>query len=148
MADGISPIIVPMDLDVSRWSGDGDFTRTVVDALQAVPEVEAIRVEDAPASRSAASYMFLSNEVYVRFGRRTRTDVRRWMGVLPVATSVTEAVMTLSTLHERLTGVEAIGEADYSDDEMLQYLRTQRIVPPYQTRGIKLVELVRIYVTS
>ena len=28
---------------------------------------------------------------------------------------------------------------------MLQYLRTERIVPPYQTRGYKLVELVRIY---
>jgi hypothetical protein len=28
---------------------------------------------------------------------------------------------------------------------MVQYLRTERIVPPYQTRGYKLVELVRIY---
>ena len=28
---------------------------------------------------------------------------------------------------------------------MLQYLRTERIIPPYQTRGYKLVELVRIY---
>jgi hypothetical protein len=28
---------------------------------------------------------------------------------------------------------------------MLQYLRTERVVPPYQTRGYKLVELVRIY---
>jgi len=28
---------------------------------------------------------------------------------------------------------------------MLQYLRSERIVPPYQTRGYKLVELVRIY---
>jgi hypothetical protein len=28
---------------------------------------------------------------------------------------------------------------------MLQYLRTERVIPPYQTRGIKLVELVRIY---
>jgi len=28
---------------------------------------------------------------------------------------------------------------------MLQYLRTERIVPPYQTRGYKLVELVRVY---
>jgi hypothetical protein len=30
---------------------------------------------------------------------------------------------------------------------MLQYLRTERIVPPYQTRGYKLVEMVRIYAT-
>jgi hypothetical protein len=28
---------------------------------------------------------------------------------------------------------------------MLQYLRAERIVQPYQTRGLKLVELVRIY---
>ena len=34
---------------------------------------------------------------------------------------------------------------DYADDEMLQYLRTERIIPPYQTRGYKLVELVRVY---
>jgi hypothetical protein len=28
---------------------------------------------------------------------------------------------------------------------MLQYLRTERIIPPYQTKGYKIVELVRIY---
>jgi hypothetical protein len=28
---------------------------------------------------------------------------------------------------------------------MLQYLRTERVVPPYQTRGYKIVELVRVY---
>jgi len=28
---------------------------------------------------------------------------------------------------------------------MLQYLRTERIVAPYQTTGIKVIELVRIY---
>ena len=38
----------------------------------------------------------------------------------------------------RLTGRVA-------DGAMLQYLRTERIIPPYQTRGYKLVELVRIY---
>ena len=31
---------------------------------------------------------------------------------------------------------------------MLQYMRSERIVPPYQTRGYKLVELVRIYEAS
>ncbi|MBI4484492.1 MAG: hypothetical protein HY655_00635, partial [Acidobacteria bacterium] len=34
---------------------------------------------------------------------------------------------------------------DYSDDGMMQYLRVERIIPPYQTRGYKLVEMVRIY---
>jgi hypothetical protein len=28
---------------------------------------------------------------------------------------------------------------------MLQYLRSDRIVPAYQSRGYKLIELVRIY---
>ena len=38
-----------------------------------------------------------------------------------------------------------VGEPDYEDDGMIQYLRTERVVAPYQTRGIKVVELVRIY---
>ena len=38
-----------------------------------------------------------------------------------------------------------VGPADYTDDGMLQYLRTERVIPPYQTKGYKLVELVRIY---
>jgi hypothetical protein len=28
---------------------------------------------------------------------------------------------------------------------MIQYLRTERVIPPYQTRGYKLIELIRIY---
>ena len=28
---------------------------------------------------------------------------------------------------------------------MIQYLRAERIIPPYQTKGYKLVELIRIY---
>jgi hypothetical protein len=28
---------------------------------------------------------------------------------------------------------------------MLQYLRVERVIPPYQTRGIKIIEMVRIY---
>jgi len=31
---------------------------------------------------------------------------------------------------------------------MLQYLRTQRIIPPYQTRGYKVIEMVRVYEAS
>jgi hypothetical protein len=38
-----------------------------------------------------------------------------------------------------------VGAPDYADEGMLQYLRSERIVPPYQTRGYKLVELVRVY---
>jgi hypothetical protein len=31
---------------------------------------------------------------------------------------------------------------------MLQYLRTERLVAPYQTRGIKVVEMVRVYMAG
>ena len=53
--------------------------------------------------------------------------------------------MTIADLERALASAAAIGTPDYADDAMLQYLRTERIVPPYQTRGYKLVELVRIY---
>jgi len=56
--------------------------------------------------------------------------------------------MTLAGLEAVLTGIPEIGAPDYSDEGMLQYLRTERVIPPYQTRGYKLVELVRIYETS
>jgi hypothetical protein len=53
--------------------------------------------------------------------------------------------MSVVGLERFLAGLPDVGEPDYSDETMLQYLRTERIVPPYQTRGYKLVELVRIY---
>ena len=53
--------------------------------------------------------------------------------------------MTMAGLETELAGIPEIGEPDYSDEGMMQFLRTERIVPPYQTRGYKLVELVRVY---
>ena len=53
--------------------------------------------------------------------------------------------MTLAELATALTALGDVGEPDYGDEGMLQYLRAERIVPAYQTRGYKLVELVRIY---
>ena len=53
--------------------------------------------------------------------------------------------MTIETLQQALAAMPAVGPPDYADEGMLQYLRSERIVPPYQTRGYKLVELVRIY---
>ena len=38
-----------------------------------------------------------------------------------------------------LTALPDVGAPDYGDEGMLQYLRAERIVPPYQTRGYKLV---------
>ena len=53
--------------------------------------------------------------------------------------------MTVAELEQALTALSGVGAPDYADAGMLQYLRAERIVPPYQTRGYKLVELVRIY---
>jgi hypothetical protein len=44
-----------------------------------------------------------------------------------------------------LAAAEGIGPPDYLDDGMIQYLRAERIVAPYQTRGVKVVEMVRLY---
>ena len=134
-----------MSIDTSKWSGEGTFTQRVIDQLMQVPEIAVIRVEDAPASRSEADYNFISNEIFVRFATVSRQERIRRFGFLPGSRTVTEVAMTVPGLEAALTSVPDIGPPDYSDDGMLQYLRTERIVPPYQTRGYKLVELVRIY---
>jgi hypothetical protein len=112
-----------MDVDTSGWSGDGEFTQRLIEAMHALP-IRLLKVEDAPASRADTGFSFISNELFVLFERKS---------------------MTLGALQEALTATDGIGEPDYSDDGMLQYLRTERIIPPYQTRGYKLIELVRIY---
>ena len=134
-----------MNTDISLWSGEGAFTALLIDRLRQVPEVAAIRVEDAPASRSDADYNFISNEVFVAFALVQRVErIRRfrvWLG----SRSVADKAMTVSGLEAALATIPEIGSPDYSDAGMLQYLRTERVVPPYQTRGYKLVELVRVY---
>jgi hypothetical protein len=134
-----------MTVDTSRWSGDGEFTQALIDALQTIPGVEVLRVEDSPASRNDSGYLFLSNEIFVQFEQRERLERTRWLGLVPMRRSVREPVLTLAGLEALLIDHEAIGAPDYTDDGMLQYLRAQRIIPPYQTRGYKLVEMVRIY---
>jgi hypothetical protein len=121
-----------MQIDTSKWSGEGEFTQVLVDQLQTLEGVNFVRVEDAPASRTEADYNFISNEIFVEFA-----TVRRFLR--------REKVMAMADLEQRLTALEAVGAPDYSDEGMMQYLRSERIVPPYQTRGYKLVELVRIY---
>ena len=134
-----------MQVDTSKWSGEGAFTQRLIDQLMQVAEIQVIRVENAPASRSEADYNFISNEIFVGFATVTRQERIRRFGFVPGSRTVTEAAMTVPGLEAALTTVADIGPPDYSDDGMLQYLRTERIVPPYQTRGYKLVELVRIY---
>ena len=134
-----------MELDATDWSGEGAFTQTLIDALRRLDPVTFVRIEDARSSRSDIDYNFVSNEVFVGF--RTRDAVRRTklLGLLPVTRTVAEPAMTVTDLEQALGRIEQIGPPDYADDGMLQYLRTERVVPAYQTRGYKLVELVRVY---
>lgn len=132
-------------VDTSNWSCEGEFTQVLADHLQTLPAIAFVRVEDAPASRSEADYNFISNEIFISFATVERVERGRRFGVLPTSRTVHDKAMTMAQLEEALSATPAIGAPDYSDDGMLQYLRAQRIVPPYQTRGYKLVELVRIY---
>jgi len=134
-----------MSLDTSQWSGEGTFTQLLVDHLQRVDGVALVRVEDAPASRSEADYNFISNEVYVAFATVTRRERVLRFGFLPGSKTSVDKAMTIAGLEAALAGIPDIGAPDYSDEAMMQFLRAERIVPPYQTRGYKLVELVRVY---
>jgi len=116
-----------MEYDAAEWSGEGAFTQVLVDALKALPGIAFVKVADAPATRADASFSLISNEVFVAF-----TDDRSSLRTIPTLSSVLE-------------GIDGIGAPDYGDEGMLQYLRTERIIPPYQTRGYKLIELVRVY---
>ncbi len=133
-----------MVIDTSGWSGEGEFTASVLEALKAVPEVDCIRVEDAPASRAESGYNFLSNEIYVRFASRRRTERARWWRLGLRMPGDEEPALSMTGLSAALART-GVGDADYADEGLLQYLRTERIIPPYQTRGTKHVELVRIY---
>jgi len=136
---------MPLEVDTSAWSGEGTFTQLLIERLGNVAGVRFVRVEDAPATRSDADYNFISNELYVGFDTTERRDRILRFGVLPGIRTVTEKAMTLQGLESALAGLEGIGAPDYGDEGMLQYLRAERIIPPYQTRGYKLVEMVRIY---
>jgi hypothetical protein len=136
---------MPSELDTSKWSGEGTFTQLLIDRLREIDAVTLVRVEDAPATRSDADYNFISNEVFVAFATRDRQERTTRFGFLPATRTITEKVLDLAGLEETLKTLDGVGQPDYSDDGMLQFLRTERIIPPYQTRGYKLVELVRIY---
>ena|SRR6185295_4820924 len=136
---------MPFELDTSGWSGEGTFTQVLIDRLREVSGVRFVRVEDAPATRSDADYNFISNELFVGFETVERKERTTRFGFLPATRVVTEKAMTLGRLDAALAALADVGAPDYADDGMLQYLRAERIVPPYQTRGYKIVELVRIY---
>ena len=134
-----------MQVESSGWSGDGAFTARLVEFLQSRPEVAFLRIEDAPSSRAEAGYNFLSNEIHVGFLVEERRERIRRFGFLPGVRRWQEARLSFEGLEPLLSEAEGIGPPDYADEGMIQYLRTERVVPPYQTRGIKLVEMVRLY---
>src|SRR5262245_44385613 len=134
-----------MTVDVAAWSGEGAFTEQLLDCIKTITHVAAVRVEDAPASRSEADYNFISNEIFVTFTTETVHEPVRLLGMFPSTRAVVRKAMNMPALQEALTALPEIGDPDYADEGMLQYLRSQRIIPPYQTRGYKLVELVRVY---
>jgi hypothetical protein len=136
---------MPFELETSAWSGEGTFTQLLIERLREIAGVRFVRVEDAPATRSDADYNFISNELYIGFDTSERPERFKRFGVLPAVRMVAEKAMTLQGLEAALTGVDGVGAPDYGDEGMLQYLRAERIVPPYQTRGYKLVEMVRLY---
>ena len=134
-----------MEVDSAGWSGEGAFTQIVVDRLRAIETVTLVKVENAPATRSEADYNFIANEIFVTFATEERYEPFKILGTFPSRRRVTVKAMTFDALVKVLEDVDGIGPADYADEGMIQYLRTERIIPPYQTRGYKLVELVRIY---
>jgi hypothetical protein len=134
-----------MQVDTGGWSGEGTFTQVVIDRLKSVAQVTAVKVEDAPASRSEADYNFISNEIFVTFQVTERREAVRHLGVIPGTKRVAEKALSLTGLEKIFAESDGIGAPDYADEGMMQYLRTERIIPPYQTKGYKLVEMVRIY---
>ena len=134
-----------MHVDSGGWSGEGTFTQVLIDRIRAIETVAAMKIEDAPATRSDADYNFIANEIFVTFATRVDRQPIRRLGFLPGTKVLTAKAMTFDSLVRMLEQSDGIGPADYADEGMIQYLRTERIIPPYQTKGYKLVELVRIY---
>lgn len=132
------------EIDREQWSGEGDFTQTLVDWLAKMRQVSYIRVEDSPSTRNDVEYNFISNEIFVLFKTAERIESRRILGV-SWPRKIAKKLMTLEQLEEALVDDEDIESPDYADEGMIQFLHTERIIPPYQTKGYKLVELVRVY---
>ncbi len=134
-----------MPVESGGWSGEGAFTQHVLDRLRGVEEVAALKVEDAPSTRSEADYNFVANEIFVTFATVQRDEPAKLLGTFRTTRRVSVKAMTFDGLVKLLEESEGIGPPDYADEGMIQYLRTERVIPPYQTKGYKLIELLRIY---
>jgi hypothetical protein len=134
-----------IQVDRGGWSGDGDLTAALLEKLASIEQVGFVRVEDAPASRAGAPFNFICNEIYVAFRIQRTIGLRRVLGILPLPAILLRKSLTLAGLEQQLAATAGIGAPDYADATMLQYLRSERVVAAYQTRGPKLVEMIRIY---
>src|SRR5947208_13403440 len=112
-----------MDIDTSKWSGEGTFTQLLIDRLGELGTIAFLRVEDAPASRSEADYNFISNEIFVGFTTTLRQEHVTRFGLFSTSRTVEDKTMTLPDLERALAAAADVGEPDYSDENMLQYLR-------------------------
>ena len=135
----------PVRVEREHWSGEGELTAALVQHLAALEQVAFLRVEDAPASRAEGAFNFICNEIFLAFRIRRALRVRRFAGIVPAPVVVHRPSLTLAALERLLSQMPGIGAPDYSDRTLLQYLRAERVIPAYQTRGPKLVEMVRIY---
>jgi hypothetical protein len=135
----------PVQVDRNAWSGEGDLTAIVLERLTGIEQVQFVRVEDAPASQAGAGFNFICNEIYVVFRIQRTFELRRTSFGLPLPAIGRRRSLTLDRLETLLTATDGIGAPDYTDGGMLQYLRSERVVPAYQARGPKIVEMVRIY---
>ena len=134
-----------VEVDNEKWSGEGELTQRLIDWFLVQPYILSVRVENAKSGRSDVEYNFISNEIFLRFETEEHFEHGKFLKVFPVRRLVLEKCTTLKNIQSDLTLVEEIGPPDFGDDGMIQYLHTERIIPPYQTKGYKLIELVRIY---
>src|SRR4051812_31684135 len=93
------------ETDTTNWSGEGAFTQLLIERLRDIADIQRVRVEDAPATRSEADYQFMSNELFVEFGVRSREERIKRFGFLPGARQVVEKTMTIAGLEQALTAM-------------------------------------------
>src|SRR5690242_5267458 len=104
---------MPFETETSNWSGEGQFTQLLVERLRDIPNVRALRIEDAPATRSDADYQFISNELYVDFAVEDREERYVRFGFLPATRTVSAKTMTLADLEAALAAMADVGSPDY-----------------------------------
>ncbi len=100
-----------MPVESGGWSGEGAFTQHVLDRLRGVEEVAALKVEDAPSTRSEADYNFVANEIFVTFATVQRDEPAKLLGTFRTTRRVSAKAMTFDGLVKLLEESEGIGPA-------------------------------------